>query len=838
MDTKRRREHAAIIRILLPQRARATFQVAHPMIFRTRMLNTLALLCHLLLLPGVVTSQLLAEASAPAASQEVIIRAQQQEKAGDVFHLRGDVEITFRQFTVRADEITYDSSSGEITARGNLRFQGGPHDERLSASHGSYNLQTESGRFYEVVGSTGARFRGRGVILTSSNPFVFSGKMVEKRGNRYIVHDGSVTSCRLPDPKWSFSAERVEVVPGGNARIYHSTFYLFKVPIFYFPFVAHPVENLGRQSGFLIPTVGQSSRKGTIIGDAFYWAINRSMDATFGAEYYSRRGFAQHGEFRARPSDQSFVLLQYFGVVDRDRQGGQEARLSAEGVFPRRTRGVANIDYLSSFVFRLAFAETFALAVNSEVRSLAFLSHNYRGLGANLLAARYQNFQSSTPGDLITIVHAPTFEFSGLERPILGSRFHWSFNAAIEGLSRREPNFVTATVGRVDLEPRLSLPLLWKSWSIRPELALRNTYYSDRLVPGSGGGIGRASPNAVNRRALEGSLELRPPALARVFETPVLGHKLKHSFEPRMVYRMVSGVDSFPSIIRFDARDILSDTNELEYALVNRIYAKRAVPGPGECDEKAPQAQPGARVAVSPAPEQQAPEVSQPEWAQSPEGRQTPPCLPGQARDVVSWELAQKYFFDPGFGGAVVNGRRNVFTTTAEFTGIAFLTEPRRFSPVISRLRVRATHSADIEWHLDYDSRKGRLSSSTAFVNYSVGNFALGGGHTFLHAPGEVIVSQPIPSPGEFNQFRTLLRYGNPNKRGWSSGATIGFDANLRFLQYSAAQTTYNWDCCGLTFEYRRFALGGVRNENQFRFALTLANVGTFGTLKKQERLF
>jgi LPS-assembly protein len=38
--------------------------------------------------------------------------------------------------------------------------------------------------------------------------------------------------------------------------------------------------------------------------------------------------------------------------------------------------------------------------------------------------------------------------------------------------------------------------------------------------------------------------------------------------------------------------------------------------------------------------------------------------------------------------------------------------------------------------------------------------------------------------------------------------------------------------------EYRRFALGTVRNENQFRFAFTLANVGTFGNLRRQDKLF
>ena len=58
------------------------------------------------------------------------------------------------------------------------------------------------------------------------------------------------------------------------------------------------------------------------------------------------------------------------------------------------------------------------------------------------------------------------------------------------------------------------------------------------------------------------------------------------------------------------------------------------------------------------------------------------------------------------------------------------------------------------------------------------------------------------------------------------------------FIQYAASQATYNWDCCGVTVEYRRLALGALRNENQFRFAFTLANVGTFGTLKRQERVY
>jgi LPS-assembly protein len=71
-----------------------------------------------------------------------------------------------------------------------------------------------------------------------------------------------------------------------------------------------------------------------------------------------------------------------------------------------------------------------------------------------------------------------------------------------------------------------------------------------------------------------------------------------------------------------------------------------------------------------------------------------------------------------------------------------------------------------------------------------------------------------------------------------SAASSFGFDADHGSLQYATAQTSYNWDCCGLSLEYRRFALGSVRNENQYRFSFTLSNVGAFGNLRRQERLY
>jgi len=817
------------------------------MISRTRFIITAALLCHLLPTFPLVTRQLLfaqnpvgsPTATSPqvaptapsvASEEEITIRATEQEKVGPIFKLRGHAEIHYETYVLYADEISYNSQSGDATAEGHVVLDGGPNDEHIEASRGRYNIHSQTGHFESVVGSIGLRFRGTRSILTSSNPFAFTGKIVEKTGpDHYLVYDGTVTTCELPHPKWKFSAHKVVVDVGGNAKIYRSTFRIKGVPVFYFPFATHPVERQARHSGFLIPNFGNSSRKGYIVGQSAYWDINRSMDATLGAEYYSIRGWGQRGELRVRPSETSFLDLNYLGVLDRGigfppvKQGGENARLNAEGLFGH-FRGVANLDYLSSFVFRLAFNEIYSQAVNSEVKSEAFLSNTSHGFSYNASSERYQNFESTQNGDVITILHAPSLEISGVDHALGHSPFYWSFDAAAEGLSRSEPSFRTAPLlGRLDINPTLSLPIFFHDWSIRPELSVRDTFYTQQLVPSST--IGIAADNPINRKTLGASVELRPPPLSHIFSRELLGRKFKHVIEPRFVYNVVTGVDNFGSILRFDERDILSNTNEVEYAVINRLYAKRTS---GKAEDCGPQGMPSLAIGAV----QQQAAVP---WERVAAAENEPCETRPQVREVVTWKLAQKYFLDPNFGGALLSGQRNVFTTTADFTGLAFVTDARHLSPITSRLRIQTNARTDAEWDLDYDFKKGRINGSTTFLNYHFGPFTLGGGDAFLRLLGGPTSTTPAQS---FNQFRVLLGYGYANKPGLSGAGSFGFDAEAGFLQYSSVQTSYNWDCCGVSLEYRRFALGSVRNENQFRFVFSLANVAAIGNLRRQERLF
>jgi LPS-assembly protein len=863
------------------------------MIARIKFLITGLFLCHLLLAPPLVTSQLRSEISGPTGGPEAldtpqtrgtppvstavcanraatqlkdgtIICAIRQEKVGEVYKLHSEAEIHYGDYIIHADEATYNSDTGDATADGHFTLDGGLNDDHIKASHGTYNVTTETGRFYDTTGTTGLRFRGNRIVLTSTAPFAFTGKIVEKTSSdHYMVYDGTVTTCELPHPKWKFDAHRVVVDVGGNAKIYRSAFLLDGFPVFYFPFATHPVSPQARQSGFLMPTVGRSSTKGNIVGEGFYWAINRSMDATVGAEYYSLRGWAQHGEFRARPSDSSFVDLNYSGVIDRGigyplvKQGGENVRLNSVGNFDG-FRGVANIDYLSSYIFRLAFNEIFTQAIYSEVKSQAFVSKSTEGISVSGMVERYQNFFQTTDSqgvlsnppayDAIKITHAPSLDASSVDQKFGRAPVYWSFDASLAGLARSEPGqciaqsnlqvvctpaFQTGNLlGRFDLDPQISMPLVLHGWSLRPDLTLHETYYTERLDPSTG----LVQHHDLNRQAIETSVEIRPPALERVFDKPFFGRKWKHVIEPFAQYRYVTGVNNYKDTLHFDERDILSDTNEVEYGLVTRLFAKYASPHKNEdCNQIM------AGLAVgSPAPEQTVP------W-QQPSTLKAPPCQPGpEVREIVTWELAQKYFLDPTFGGALAAGARNVFTATEDLTGIAFVTEPRHLSPIVSRLKIATSEHTDVEWDLDYDFQLSRVNASTLLANYHAGAFTIGGGDAFLQIPFLQNVAQPQTASSAttaattqtFQQFRVALGYGQQAKRGLSAATSFGIDADSGLLQFATAETTYNWDCCGMTVEYRRYAIANVRNENLFRFTFSLANIGSLGNLRRQERLY
>jgi LPS-assembly protein len=729
------------------------------------------------------------------------VRADTQEKVQTTYHLRGHVEVTYREMKLTADEASYEESSGEVVARGHVTFS--DPQSLLEADEAHYNVLTGKGWFSNGRGTVQAQVTSRPRMLTTENPFYLRARRVERLGeSTYAVEGARLTTCPCEATGWTLSARRARVEVDDKVVAHGALFRLLRFPLLYTPLFASSIARQPRKTGFLLPHVGNSSQKGFILGGGFYWAINPSADLLLGLENYSIRGVARRGTFRARPSTTSEIEIDYFGVNDQG--SGRLRQVRAPGQNLKATgkvrdlgygfRGVVDVDYLSSLAFRLTFTDNFTQAVASEVHQTGFLSKNFDAYSLNFYASRYQNFLSAErrPGNSVILRQTPSFQFSGMDKQIGRLPLYFAFDASAGGVGRTEPGLALARLSeRLDFHPQITLRSKpFGDFHLTPTAGLRVTRYGASLRPDGDG---------FTRLLGDLALDVRPPAFEKIFSGSLLGHRFKHVIEPQVRYRWVGArhEERLLDVVRYDQLDILAETNEIEYTLTNALLMRKEVP----------------------------------------ENQADRP----QARELLSWRLSQKYYFDPTFGGALDPGRRVVFEPTIDLTGFAFA-QGRRLSPLVSVLKFSPFSDYDTELRADFHPSGGGVLNAGITSHLRHGPIGLSLTDFFINRTAAL--STPVTPTGDlaklpsFNLLRAVATYGEINRKGFSGAFGVDFNFAQRIAHQVVSQLSYNFGCFALDFEYRRFVVGDVRRENQYRMSLSLANVGTFGNLKPRERLY
>jgi LPS-assembly protein len=705
----------------------------------------------------------------------VNIASDSQQAEGSLHHLRGHAVVETSERKLQADEIDYDSDTGDVQARGNVRFKSFLEGDKIECDHGTYNIDDQTGIFWEVRGTSPARIVSRPGQLTTTNPFYFEGKWAERKEDRYVVHEGFITDCKIPKPWWMLTAPKFDIIYHQRAIGYHAVFHIKRLPLFYFPIFYKSLKKLPRESGFLEPTFGHSSLFGEFFGLGYYWAINRSYDFLYRGEYYSLRGLASTVSFRGKVTPGTDFAFLLYGVDDREKQGGYQFNFNARSDLGDGWDARLQVNYLTSFLFRQTFSQSFQGAIFSESRSTGFVEKHWSTFGFYVIAERSEEFEDVTPADKIIIRKLPEVEFLSRDTQIVdGILPVWfSFDSSAGLMDRSEPDYQTRQfVSRLDVHPELTTTIHWAGFTLTPTVAVRETDYGSSFVNGV------VSGQDVLRSDREVSLVLIPPSLERIFKSPkwVGGEKVKHVIEPRVEYSFVNGINNFNRLIHFDENDAITNTNQLTFSIANRLFVK---------DKD------------------------------------------GNVNEVLSWEVSQARYFDPTFGGAVVPGQRNVIASSLELDGFAFLDGPRNYSPVVSALRFQ--HVVGLEWRADYDPLYKRLTNSSIRADYRFSKYLISLGHNQVR-------TDPVVSPRS-DQVSALFGIGNGNRKGWNAAFSGYYDYRRHVLAYATTQITYNTDCCGISVEYRRFNVG-ARDDTQYRIAFAIANGPTLGNMRKQERIF
>ena len=757
----------------------------------------------------------------PQAASMLTTKSDSQEMVKDTSYLRGHVEITYQEMKLTADQVTYSANSGEVEAKGHVLFI--DPQSHLAAEEVHYNLKTKKGWFSNAQGFVHAQVHPRARMLTTENPFYVQAARVERLDkDTYWVERGRLSTCECEDKGWFISARRAKVEVDNRLVTHDALFRMFDVPLFYSPLFVNSIARNPRQTGFLLPHVGNSSVKGFIIGDGFFWAINRSANLLVGMENYSIRGLAPRADFSAKPSETSEASVNYFNVLDRG--SGPKREFKVPGQSLKATgkaddlgygfRGVVGVDYVTSLAFRETWTDTFTEAVNSEAHQTGFLTKNFDAYSVDIFVTRYQDFLSATTqsansttssenctakpgttliqsGCAVSILQTPTVSFDGEEKQLGQTPLYFSFDASAGGVGRKQPGLQLPDISeRLDFHPQLTLRVrpFW-GFHLTPSVGAEATRYGTSLEP---------NQVPLNRLLANATLDLRPPSFGKVFSGTYMKRHFKHVIESDVKYRLVRMRDSSDEfdVVRYDELDILAQTHEVEYSLTNTLFTRQ----------------------------------------DAPEGSTDAP----QARELMSLRVSQKYYFDPTFGGALQANGPNVFEPTISLTGFAFA-RGQHLSPVVSVFKFAPFSDFDTELRADVAPHGGGILNAGITSHIHRGPLGLAFTDFFINRTEmlstPVAPSNPQPQPS-FHLLRAVGSYGDVNRKGFSGALGLDYNFAQKITNQVVGQLGYNFGCFGLDIEFRRFDLPPLRRENQYRIALSLANVGTFGNLKRRERLY
>jgi LPS-assembly protein len=699
----------------------------------------------------------------PYRDGKVILCSDSQESIEKVlWQAKGNVKIFFEDIVITTDEAVYNKETREGHTVGKTHFSQG--DQWLTCSRAEFNFGTQTGTFYDATGYT-------------DREFLISGRTIIKTGpDTYRVQDGSITTCKDENPKWKFTASRSEIRVDHTARL-HNTFLKIKgLPVFYMPYTILPLEKKKRSSGFTTFSTGSSTSKGRVFSQGYYQTLGRSADIKIYGDYFSLRGLALGGLLRTRPNPSTFFNIEVYGIRDNRNQGGVRLVVDGESLMRNDWRAVARVNITSNFEFRQAFANNFSKATVSREHVNLFLTRNHGSLSTNIA---FERNEVKFPGESLVTRKIPSIEFLSLGTPLGNSPFIFSFQSSIDGISRRDGQSETGgIIQRLDIYPRMAirLPSLL-GFSLIPSLGVRKTYYGAQISDDTDEGIVHES---LNRHYADLSIDLKTPFLEKDYKSSWLG-SFQHILEPYVTYRWTHGIKDLQQIVRFDENDVIADTSEIEYGIVNRFFTKRKN-GAGTTEK----------------------------------------------HEVLVVALTQKYYFDPSFGGAFLPEHANSFYPLNTATGFYQTGVERNLSPISATVRIRLKSSLSHDFMADYDPKLQHLRNASFWTHWKGGKFSIT--TTYFHK----LKSEPELFAS--HQLQGTVSYGSA-RRGFSSSLTVRYNIQTSTLLNSRSRFGYAWDCCSVSTEFKQYDLG-VRTESQFSFSFGLKGIGSFGSQELQDDLF
>jgi len=699
------------------------------------------------------------------------------------------VEIRCGELLLIADEVDHVIAEDRVIARGSVVFQ--QEGTRIAASRGELNIKTRTGVFENANGTLQLTDRkiDKTLFVTQEPEAMFSAERIEKTGPRtYKLTRAVFSACVQPNRRWEVTASHLTFTVDKYAIMRGAVLKVKEVPILYLPIFYYPIQEDNRATGFLMPSYGSSSFRGFTLSNAFFWAINRSHDATIYHDWFASSGQQFGADYRyvAGPNSRGDASVSTIrekeqigatGTVTSPSRQSFAVRGNISQSLPGRIRFQARADYFTDVTAQQLYQVDLAAFSRRSRYFGADASGNWGRIRLYAQAERSDVFYGTSAA---SNRYKPRASLSLSEAPLLGTKI--TFGASLDTINAERLDDVDRPETRVavfrndgQMTLRYSLAL-GSALSLRSNVTVRRTEWNTSRDPVTG----KFVEAPLRRNIVETRVQMTGPRFTRVFNTPGNGFadRFKHVIEPSVSVTRTSAFDRFNQVVQFDHVDtVLGGDTRVTYGIVNRLMAR----------------------------------VRQ--------GDQ-----PAVARDIMNLEVSQTYYSN----SLAASYDQNYQSSFGNL--YSYQPPPSKLSPMRGALNFMPTPDLGGSFTVEYDTQFRAVRSYRASVNRS---------GEALNLNADWSKRQVIPglagysNPANADHFISVSTRARKPSGAASFGYSMTYDVLRERMLQQRIGAVYNAQCCGVSVDYAVTNLKhlGLRNDRRFSLSLTLAGVGSFANL-------
>lgn len=268
---------------------------------------------------------------------------------------RGDVILRSEDRSVRADEVTWDRTSGRIIASGNIRLVDEAGNQ-LFTDQVELTEEFDTGAMSELL-----------IAMRAGGRLAAQSAQRSADGNA-VLTNAAYSACPVvdeegcaKDPSWRVTARRVIYdQTASRVRFEGAMLELFGARILPLPGLA--IRTDGRaESGFLVPDVRVTQVNGLELSGEYYWRVAENADLALGAYVFSNVAPMASAKWRHLTEKGAYQITGYATASDRstDLTGEQSFQRDPRGYLDANGRFQFSPDWSLTGSIRLASDRTF-----------------------------------------------------------------------------------------------------------------------------------------------------------------------------------------------------------------------------------------------------------------------------------------------------------------------------------------------------------------------------------------------------------------------------------------------------------------------------------------------